>query len=148
MPSAKQQREKAAKKAKHRADEAASRAQRGLAVARAGRLGVLIEETHEFVSPFGTPAFRWLFVQQTVGTIGGIIQGAFTFYWFQDCFSEGYWFLGYHITDSVRHVTQTAGSNRVMPVVESSACTESSLKRAGPHRCRRLSRSTVWWVPS
>eukprot|EP01052_Picozoa_sp_SAG31_P019579 SAG31_NODE_1432_length_8373_cov_8.838289_14_plen_135_part_00 len=56
-----------------------------------GRLGTCLEEFREFISPFNTPAFWWLWVQGFVGTTGGIIQGYFMFYWFQDCFTEGYW---------------------------------------------------------
>jgi hypothetical protein len=36
---------------------------RGLAVAREGRLGAFVEELRYFVSPFKTPAYRWLWIQ-------------------------------------------------------------------------------------
>eukprot|EP01052_Picozoa_sp_SAG31_P025139 SAG31_NODE_2187_length_6236_cov_2.337135_4_plen_211_part_00 len=42
---------------------------------------VFAREVREFFSPFKTPAYRYLWIQSFVGTIGGIIQGAFSFYW-------------------------------------------------------------------
>ena len=82
MPSERQLADKAERKRVAAQQEAKRRARSGLAVAKG--YDVFVLEFREFFSPFKTPAYRWLWIQQFVGTIGGIIQGAFSFYWFQD----------------------------------------------------------------
>ena len=70
-------------------------------MARSGRLGALVEEIKYFVSPFQTPAFRWLWLQSFVATVGALVQGYFTFYWFQDCFPDGYYVFGWKLSNDV-----------------------------------------------
>ena len=101
MPTTEQRAAKAAARHKAQQEAAASRAARGLAVARSGRLGALVEEIKYFVSPFQTPAFRWLWLQSFVATVGALVQGYFTFYWFQDCFPDGYYVFGWKLSNDV-----------------------------------------------
>jgi hypothetical protein len=49
-----------------------------------------------------TAAYRWLWIQSATGCIGGIIQGCFSYYWFQDCYPHGYYFLGWKVSHSVQ----------------------------------------------
>eukprot|EP01047_Picozoa_sp_COSAG01_P052928 COSAG01_NODE_5617_length_4143_cov_2.188180_3_plen_244_part_00 len=49
-----------------------------------------------------TAAYRWLWIQSCTGCIGGIIQGCFSYYWFQDCYPHGYYFLGWKVSHSVQ----------------------------------------------
>ena len=109
MPTPKQLAEKAAALQKEREIEAAIRRKRGLAVARSGWAGALGQEFKEFISPFQTPAFRWLWCWQSIATIGGVIQGCFTFYWFQDCFNKEYYFLKWKVTNSEQTAVSVNG---------------------------------------
>ena len=77
MPSQRQLAAKAKAQMAEREKEAARRASSGLAVAQGWDIAVY--EVKEFFSAFHTPAYRWLWIQQFVGTIGGIIQGCFNF---------------------------------------------------------------------
>ena len=109
MPTEKQRVEKIERRKREQEEEAASRKTRGLAVARSGRIGALIEEFRYFVSPFQTPAFRWLWIQAFVGTIGGTIQGSLTFYWFQDCFPDGYYLFKWQLAKDVQSAVAING---------------------------------------
>jgi MFS family permease len=77
MPSAQQLADKATKQRLEKEKEVARRASSGLAVAKGWDFFVI--EFKEFFSPFKTPAYRWLWCQSFVGTVGGIIQGCFSF---------------------------------------------------------------------
>ena len=56
----------------------------------------------EFTSAFKNPCYRWLWVQSLLGTVGGIISGQFTFFWYQDCFPHGYYFFSWKVPTSSR----------------------------------------------
>ena len=107
-----------------------SGAARGEAVARVGRLGALREEFWEFVSPFKTPAFRWLWLQGFVGTMGGIIQGYFTYYWFQDSIAPHGFFLFTHKVTS--HPQSAVSINGMVGAIVNSAVSWS-----GNYWCER-----------
>eukprot|EP01046_Picozoa_sp_COSAG06_P074118 COSAG06_NODE_22508_length_721_cov_0.977492_1_plen_118_part_00 len=109
MPTEKQRAEKIEKRRREQEEAAADRKARGLAVARSGRIGALIEELHYFVSPFGTPAFRWLWIHAFIATIGGTIQGSLTFYWFQDCFPDGYYLFNWQLAKDVQSAVAING---------------------------------------
>lgn len=118
MPTELQLRDKAAAKEKKRQETAAAAAERGLAIAKSGRLVLLVAEIKEFVSPFKTPAYRWFWIQQCTGILAGIIQGCFSYYWFQDCFPNGYYFFRWKISDHV----QTAVSVNIIVATAVNIC--------------------------
>jgi hypothetical protein len=63
----------------------------------------------EFTEAFTNPCYRWLWIQGFVGSIGGMIQGSFTFFWYQDCFPDGYYFFNIKVADTVVGATALNG---------------------------------------
>ena len=92
-----------------------------MAVAEQGRLGAFLEEFHEFVSPFKTPAFWWLWVQGFVGTVGGIIQGCFMFYW---CTRSAQWQSSPRVASLPPHHAHTYGDTQRETQTETDTDTE------------------------
>ena len=66
-------------------------------------------EFEEFTSALSHPPYRWLWLQGFVGCIGGIFQGCFLFFWFQDCFPDGYYFFHWKLTSSVQSAVSING---------------------------------------
>jgi hypothetical protein len=52
--------------------------------------GVLWRETVAFFSAFEEASFRWMWIQCFTGHIAGQIAWCFSFYFYQDCFPDGY----------------------------------------------------------
>jgi Na+/melibiose symporter-like transporter len=65
----------------------------------------------DFSSAFYTPAFRWLWIQNFIASIGGTFSGYFFFYWMQDCFTEGFWlFNRWEVASNVQSAVAINGS--------------------------------------
>eukprot|EP01044_Picomonas_judraskeda_P021858 COSAG03_NODE_5263_length_1294_cov_2.194142_2_plen_143_part_00 len=109
MPTEKQRAEQRARRKKEQDDAAASRVALGLVARKDGCVNTAIDELTYFVSPFETPAFRWLWIQSFIGTIGGTIQGSLVFYWFQDCFPDGYYFFHWKLANDVQSAVAING---------------------------------------
>jgi hypothetical protein len=83
LPTALQLREKRAAQEQQRRARAAAAAASSARTARLGCCGAAWEELREFTAAMRHPPYFWMWVQGFVGSVGGIIQGCFQFFWFQ-----------------------------------------------------------------
>ena len=82
-----------------------------------------LDIVRDFVSPFRSAAFRWLFVSGALGGMSTILQHTFVFYWYEDVIGpDGYLLFGLTVahtpqtaTAIVSAVTQLAGTLAAVP---------------------------------
>lgn len=76
------------------------------------------DTVRDFSSAFYTPAFRWLWVQNFIASIGGTFSGYFFFYWMQDTFTEGFWlFNRWEVASNVQSAGENAHAVTLSPTV-------------------------------
>ena len=75
----------------------------------------------DFSSAFYTPAFRWLWIQVFVATVGNTFSSYFFFYWMQDTFTEGFYlFDRWKVASNVQSAVAINGSvNSIIQVAVS-----------------------------